>query len=76
MPQLDGVGMTRALRRIRPDIRILLITGEGEGKPIAAARGAGVSQVMHKPFTAEQLLTHMQQLLDLKKPPSPANPKA
>jgi PAS domain S-box-containing protein len=63
MPQLDGVGMIRTLRQIRPDIPILLITGEGEGKPISEARAAGVSQVMHKPFTAEQLLTHIKQLL-------------
>jgi len=39
MPQLDGVGMTRALRRIRPDIRILLITGEGGGQ--TDCRGPG-----------------------------------
>jgi len=76
MPQLDGMGMIHALRQIQPDIRTILITGQDEGEWVSEAQATGVNMVMHKPFTAEQLLTNMKQLLNSKKQPSPADPEA
>jgi len=67
--------MIHALRQIQPDIRTILITGQDEGEWVSEAQATGVNMVMHKPFTAEQLLTNMKQLLNSKKQPSPADPE-
>jgi len=63
MPQLDGLGMIRELRRIQPDIRIIIVTGLGEENRISEARAAGADDVLNKPFTAEQLLASVKQSL-------------
>ena len=63
MPQLDGLGMIRELRRIQPDIRTIAFTGLGEENRIAEAKAAGADTVLNKPFTAEQLLTQVKRLL-------------
>ena len=63
MPQMDGPGMLRSLLQIQPDIKSIVITGLGEEHRIAEAKAAGATVVLHKPFTADQLLTHVRQLL-------------
>jgi CheY-like chemotaxis protein len=63
MPQMDGPGMLRSLLQIQPGIKSIVITGLGEEHRIAEAKAAGASVVLHKPFTADQLLTHVRQLL-------------
>jgi PAS domain S-box-containing protein len=65
MPQLDGLGMLRELRRIQPDIKTITVTGLGEENRISEAKAAGADVVLNKPFTAEQLLTNVKQLLSL-----------
>jgi hypothetical protein len=63
MPQLDGPGMLRGLKQIQPDIKSIIITGLGEENRIADAKAAGADVVLQKPFTADQLLTSVRQLL-------------
>ena len=63
MPHLDGPATIRALRKIQPDLPSITITGLGEESRIAEAREAGTDIVLHKPFTAEQLLAAVKQLL-------------
>ena len=58
MPSLDGFGLIRALRRLYPEVPVIVITGdeEYEGRPIeevAAAHGAVAT--LTKPFDIEQL---------------------
>ncbi len=67
MPQLDGLGMIRDLRRIQPDLKTIIVTGLGEENRISEAKAAGADVVLNKPFNAEQLLVSVQQLLNLKK---------
>jgi PAS domain S-box-containing protein len=66
MPQMDGLQMVRELRRIQPNIRTILISGMREENRISEAQAAGIDMVLHKPFTAEQLLTSVKQTLNLK----------
>jgi two-component system cell cycle sensor histidine kinase/response regulator CckA len=63
MPHMDGPAFVRALRDQKADVKTIIITGLGEENRIGDARAAGVDAIMNKPFTAEQLLTQMKQLL-------------
>ena len=63
MPQLDGPGMLRELRQLQPDIKCIIITGLGEENRIAEAKAAGADLILNKPFSADQLLADVKQLL-------------
>jgi CheY-like chemotaxis protein len=63
MPQLDGPGMLRGLRQIEPELKCIIITGLGEENRIAEAKAAGADMILNKPFSADQLLAHVKQLL-------------
>ena len=63
MPQMDGPGMLRAMHQMQPGVKSIVITGLGEEHRIAEAKAAGANEVLQKPFTADQLLTHVRQLL-------------
>jgi len=50
MPDLVGTELAREIRRIRPDVPIILMSGHG-GVPLAnRASGIGVNEVLHKPL--------------------------
>ena len=63
MPQMDGPGMLRSLLQMEPNLKSIVITGLGEEHRVAEAKAAGANAVLHKPFTADQLLTQVRQLL-------------
>jgi CheY-like chemotaxis protein len=63
MPQLDGLGMMKSLRRLYPATKSIIITGLGEEHRITEAKAAGADAVLSKPFTADQLLVNVKQLL-------------
>ena len=64
MPQLDGPTMLRGLHEIEPDLHSIIITGLGEENRIAEAKAAGANLILNKPFTADQLLASVKQLID------------
>jgi len=63
MPQLDGPGMLRGLREIEPGLKCIIITGLGEENRITEAKAAGADLILNKPFTADQLLADIKQLI-------------
>jgi signal transduction histidine kinase/ActR/RegA family two-component response regulator len=63
MPQMDGPGMLRGLHEMAPEIKSIVITGLGEENRIAEARAAGADVILNKPFTADQLLNGIKQLI-------------
>ena len=60
MPLMDGINLGRVLRRMRPDIKIVISTGltgrSGADKRHADIEALGVSAVLTKPYTGEKLL--------------------
>jgi two-component system cell cycle sensor histidine kinase/response regulator CckA len=63
MPRLDGHGLARALRRLRPEVRILAMTGL-DGRDLSPASDASVfTAAIQKPFTLDTLLTALHRLL-------------
>ena len=63
MPRMDGVATIRSLREMKPDIKTIMITGLAEDHRVSEAKAAGSDLVLSKPFTAEQLLVALKQLL-------------
>lgn len=63
MPKLDGPSTIRAIRQMDPGIRTITISGLGEESRLREAKAAGSDAFLNKPFTSEQLLTQVAELL-------------
>ncbi len=55
MPGMSGLELAREARAIRPGLPVVLCTGFGGGETEAVARDIGVSVVLAKPHTVEDL---------------------
>jgi len=51
------------MRRLYPGTKAIIITGLGEEHRITEAKAAGADAVLSKPFTADQLLSAVHQLM-------------
>ena len=56
MPDMDGPAVQAALMEIRPDLAVILITGDGDIPLAVRALKAGAVDFLEKPFEAETLL--------------------
>jgi CheY-like chemotaxis protein len=54
MPRMDGYALAEAGLALKPDLKILLMTGYAQDPPPALLRQADV-QILHKPFNLERL---------------------
>jgi len=63
MPRKDGAEALRELRRIRPDVRVLLMSGFAESHAMARFAGQGVDAFLQKPFTSDELRTKLRAVL-------------
>jgi CheY-like chemotaxis protein len=64
MPQLTGESLARALRRIRPDIPIILCTGFSETMTEDKARALGIDAFCLKPYVIHELGQTIRHVLD------------
>ena len=56
MPGLDGVEATRRILDVRPEARVLMVTGSDAQEDVDAARGAGASGYVTKDRIAAELV--------------------
>ena len=54
MPRMDGYALAEAGLALKPDLKILLMTGYSQTPPPALLKQADV-QILHKPFNLERL---------------------
>jgi PAS domain S-box-containing protein len=77
MPHMDGLALTRSLRKLQPDLPIVASTGlmnpPGDEDRAGQLRELGVRHFLHKPFQAEDLLTTLQKALN---PETETGPKS
>jgi CheY-like chemotaxis protein len=52
---MNGLGLAREVKRIRPDLPILLLTGHAADLPPSVLQEAGIAGVLNKPVTMEEL---------------------
>jgi two-component system, chemotaxis family, chemotaxis protein CheY len=65
MPEMDGLGLLRAIRG-HPTARrlpFILVTGRGDRELVVKAAQAGANNYVVKPFTADILRTKIEQVL-------------
>ncbi len=64
MPEMDGFEFLRRLRTERsspaPQARVIIVTGYGDLKRVAAARDLGADEFLIKPLTAKSLLDRLE----------------
>jgi DNA-binding response OmpR family regulator len=63
MPKLDGFDLIRQVRQEYPKVRIIVITGGGGEDFLLKARQLGADGTLEKPFTRDQLLKMVADLL-------------
>lgn len=63
MPFMDGVDLTRAIRRVDPTVPILIATGSADGTPLRVLDDFAFVSVLPKPYTQRSLLEALQRCL-------------
>jgi CheY-like chemotaxis protein/two-component sensor histidine kinase len=70
MPELTGTDLAREIRRLRPDVPIILMSGYGGTQLTARAASCGVSEVLHKPLQSRELAETLARVLEFAHGPS------
>jgi two-component system cell cycle sensor histidine kinase/response regulator CckA len=62
MPYMDGPVTIRALRKLNPHVKIIASSGLADNGKLAEVNG-GIQSFLPKPYTAQKLLTTLEELL-------------
>jgi CheY-like chemotaxis protein len=63
MPGMDGLEVTKAVKHLRPDIDVVIITGYATVESAVAAMKYGAMDYVEKPFTEDELVEFSDNLL-------------
>jgi CheY-like chemotaxis protein len=64
MPRLDGIAAFGEMLAIKPDIKVILMSGYDEQDAMARFAGEGLVAFLQKPFTAQALQETLRMVLD------------
>ncbi len=64
MPYMDGPATVRALQKLNPEVRCMAVSGLMENDKVNEMSETGRISFLSKPFTTEQLLINLRDLLD------------
>jgi CheY-like chemotaxis protein len=56
MPYMDGMELVRALRKMKPDVRIIAFTGQDQQARLSELQAMKVNNFISKPFGTDKLL--------------------
>jgi PAS domain S-box-containing protein len=62
MAQMDGIALTRALRRLNPNVRIVVSSGHFPKESLTVLESLGVKVFLDKPYTADKLLRSLHEV--------------
>lgn len=63
MPEMDGVELTKAVKHLRPDIDVIVITGFASIETAVETVRVGAMDYVEKPFTEDELLGFLKTAL-------------
>lgn len=65
MPEMDGVTTIRTLQRMNPQVKIIAVSGLATSDKVSAAMNSGAMSFLSKPYTSEELLIKLHQVVNL-----------
>jgi CheY-like chemotaxis protein len=66
MPHSDGETCYREMRRLKPDVKVILSSGYSEQDIVSRFAGKGLAGFVQKPYTTEELLAKIREALQKK----------
>jgi PAS domain S-box-containing protein len=63
MPQMSGAELSRRVREVRPQIKVLYMSGYADRALLNDLESQGVTQILEKPFTPDSLIQRLRELL-------------
>ena len=60
MGQMDGVTLARALKKLNPNVRVIVSSGHFQKENVTILESIGVTTFLDKPYTADKLLRSLQ----------------
>lgn len=63
MPVMDGLTTIRTLRKIKPQVKIVAVSGLVSNDKLTQARRLGVQTFLYKPYTTKELLKTLDEVL-------------
>jgi CheY-like chemotaxis protein len=63
MPFMDGPSTIRALRKLDPDLKFLVVSGLVEDQMLTEESAQGAIPVLTKPFSTDKLLIMLREIL-------------
>lgn len=63
MPEMDGIELLKTLRRISPDMRVIVVTGRADLEARARAKSPGAYDYVTKPFHPYTILEKVARAL-------------
>ena len=63
MPQMDGLEALREIKRLKPGIRVLIVTGYDSSDVANQAIQMGAEDYLVKPFDRHRVITQVQSIL-------------
>jgi hypothetical protein len=67
MGMMDGITLVRSLRKLNPDVKIMVSSGHIQKENQATLESLGVKIQLEKPYTADKLLKSMKEILSGKR---------
>ena len=64
MPGMDGIDITRRLRRLDPRLPVFILTGHGQVESAVEALKAGANDYLTKPVNVDELVTQLRRSLE------------
>jgi CheY-like chemotaxis protein len=68
MPKLDGEEVFAELRKIQPDVRVVLCSGFTEHEILNRFQGAGIAGFIQKPARLDVLLSKIDEVIENSRP--------
>jgi len=76
MPKMGGIQVLESLKKIKPELPVIIYTGYGSVTTAVEAMRKGASNYLSKPFSPEELKLAIKKALEQKdNPPQPLNEK-